>query len=218
MGKTKYQQQGGCLSGLAILIPAFLFAFLSHHDLEQTLRNESSVTASAKGNKGNDPINPYNNLANTGGSQVNQNALPDSIKSPETKSSTTLSDDIPPSGELTGTWPAFRGPGGIGIAPQKNIPVSWDGKSGKNVKWKTEIHLSGYNSPIIWNDKLFLTGASESKRAVYCLDVNSGKILWTKEVEKISGSPAQAPKVNRETGFSAPTVTTDGRQIGRAHV
>jgi len=42
---------------------------------------------------------------------------------------------------------------------------------------------------------------------------STGKILWTTLVEKIAGSPAQAPKVTKETGLSAPTCTTDGRRV-----
>ena len=115
--------------------------------------------------------------------------------------------------ELNSNWTSFRGPGDNGVAYQKNIPVSWDGKSGNNIRWKTEIPLPGYNSPVIWKDKIFLTGANENKREVYCIDVNSGKILWRTAVAKIPGSPDQVPKVNRETGFSAPTVTTDGIRV-----
>jgi outer membrane protein assembly factor BamB len=99
------------------------------------------------------------------------------------------------------------------VAYQKNIPISWDGKSGKNIRWKTEIPLPGYNSPVIWKDKIFFSGANENKREVYCIDLNSGKIIWSTAVVKIPGSPEQPPKVNRETGFSAPTVTTDGIRI-----
>jgi outer membrane protein assembly factor BamB len=48
---------------------------------------------------------------------------------------------------------------------------------------------------------------------VYCFDLNTGKILWQTVVDKIPGSPATAPKVNGETGFAAPTLTTDGRRV-----
>ncbi len=115
--------------------------------------------------------------------------------------------------EIRSNFPSFRGPGGNGVAFQKNTPVSWDGISGKNVRWITEIPLPGYNSPIIWNDKIFLSGAKENQREVYCLDASDGKILWTTNLSKIPGSPAQNPKVTAETGLAAPTLTTDGYRV-----
>ncbi|MCX6273554.1 MAG: PQQ-binding-like beta-propeller repeat protein, partial [Bacteroidetes bacterium] len=77
----------------------------------------------------------------------------------------------------------------------------------------TAIPLPGYNSPIIWNDRIFLSGANETKRELYCFDANTGKLLWLTKAEKIPGSPVEVPKVNRETGFCAPSLTTDGRRV-----
>lgn len=108
---------------------------------------------------------------------------------------------------------AFRGPGGNGIAFQKNIPTSWNGESGENVLWKTEIPMEGFNSPIIWDDIIFLTGATKTKMEVYCFDRNTGKILWTAPVENIPGSPATAPKVPDYTGYAASTGATDGKNV-----
>ena len=122
-------------------------------------------------------------------------------------------DGFPNLNELRTNFPAFRGVGGLGIAYQKNIPTSWDGKSGKNIRWKLKIPLQGYNSPIIWNNNIFLSGASEKSREVYCIDKTSGKIRWKASVNDIPGSPALAPKVNGETGFAAPSLTTDGRRV-----
>ncbi|MFA6400182.1 MAG: PQQ-binding-like beta-propeller repeat protein [Salinivirgaceae bacterium] len=107
-------------------------------------------------------------------------------------------------------FPTFRGPGGNGIAKQKNIPISWDGLSGTNILWKTAIPLPGYSSPIIWADKIFVTGANTAKREVYCIDRNTGAMVWAVVVENIPGSPGQAPKVIAETGHAAPTAATDG--------
>ena len=66
---------------------------------------------------------------------------------------------------------------------------------------------------MIWNDRIYLSGASESKREVYCIDALSGKILWTSTVDKIQGSPSQVPGVSKETGFAAPSLTTEGIRV-----
>ena len=107
----------------------------------------------------------------------------------------------------------FRGPFGNGVSQHKNIPVDWDGGAGKNIRWKAEIPMQGYNSPVLWEDKIFLTGGDNSARMVYCFDSGTGKLLWQQEVRDIPGSPATPPRVTEDTGLSAPTVATDGTRV-----
>ncbi|PLX13751.1 MAG: hypothetical protein C0598_02910 [Marinilabiliales bacterium] len=121
--------------------------------------------------------------------------------------------EFPSEIEILNNHPSFRGPGGNGISYRKNIPISWDATSGDNLVWKVEIPLHGYNSPIIWEDKIFVSGANSAQREVYCIDRNSGKILWTGEVKDIEGSPATSPEVTEDTGQAAPSLTTDGRRV-----
>lgn len=121
--------------------------------------------------------------------------------------------EVPFSEEVAKNYNAFRGPGSNGIAFNTNIPENWNGETGENIRWKTKIPLQGYNSPVVWNDKIFLTGASKDKREVYCFDSQSGEILWTSAVENIPGSPATAPKVPDYTGYAASTGTTDGKHF-----
>ncbi|MFK5924534.1 MAG: PQQ-binding-like beta-propeller repeat protein [Verrucomicrobiota bacterium] len=111
-------------------------------------------------------------------------------------------------------WPGFLGPR-AGLADAKALPTTWDGEKGEGIRWKTEIPLPGFNSPIIWEDKIFLSGADEKNREVYCVDRESGKILWTKKVEKIPGSPSfeDSPEVNDDTGYAAATMATDGVRV-----
>jgi outer membrane protein assembly factor BamB len=48
---------------------------------------------------------------------------------------------------------------------------------------------------------------------VYCFNRLDGKLLWEKEANDIPGSPATPPKVTGDTGLSAPSVATDGKQV-----
>lgn len=121
--------------------------------------------------------------------------------------------EFPSEEEIRQNHPTFRGPGGNGISYHSNIPVSWDVTTGENILWKLAVPLHGYNSPIIWEDKIFLSGATSIKREVYCIDRITGKILWTTEVKNIPGSPASSPKVTNDTGHAAPTLATDGRRV-----
>ena len=108
---------------------------------------------------------------------------------------------------------SFRGPFGLGVIYNKNIPVEWDGNTGKSVLWKTPVPKPGFNSPVIWDDKIFLAGADENNREVYCFNRSDGKLLWTGKAGNIPGSPSSPPRVTEDTGLSAPTVTTDGKGV-----
>jgi outer membrane protein assembly factor BamB len=115
--------------------------------------------------------------------------------------------------EMRNNWPGFRGPEGIGWAYHTNVPTEWDGPSGKNILWKIPIPHRGYNSPIIWEKKIFLSGADRRTQVVYGIDADSGEILWQTELNDIPGSPETKPQVTQDTGYAAPTMTTDGTRV-----
>jgi len=115
--------------------------------------------------------------------------------------------------ELKKNHNSFRGPLGQGIIYHKNIPTSWDGAAGTNVIWKVPVPKHGYNSPVIWGEKLFVAGGDESSREVYCFNRNDGKLLWTGVADNVPGAPAKPPRVTEDTGLSAPTLATDGNGV-----
>ncbi|MFC1538507.1 PQQ-binding-like beta-propeller repeat protein [Candidatus Latescibacterota bacterium] len=115
--------------------------------------------------------------------------------------------------EIRNNWPNFRGPEGIGVAYNTNTPTQWDGQTGENILWKTEIPVPGYNSPIIWENKIFLSGADDETQTVYCIDADSGAILWEREINDLQGSSENRPDVSEDTGFAAPTMATDGTLV-----
>jgi outer membrane protein assembly factor BamB len=133
-------------------------------------------------------------------------AATDSLKSGELQ-------EYPDASQVRANYPSFRGPFGNGVSSSKNVPVDFDGPSGKNILWKVNVPLPGNNSPVIWGDKLFLSGANAQKREIYCFDKYGGKLLWTAPVDNIQGSPSTAPKVTEDTGLAASSLTTDGRFV-----
>ncbi len=108
---------------------------------------------------------------------------------------------------------SFRGPLGQGVSFHKNIPTKWDGEAGTNILWKSPVPKHGFSSPVIWGDKIFVTGSDKQSREVYCYNRADGKLLWTGKADNIPGSPATPPKVTEDTGLSAPTLTTDGQRV-----
>ena len=115
--------------------------------------------------------------------------------------------------ELNKNYPFFRGPKTTGIAFQTNIPENWDGASGENILWKVKPPKKGYSSPILWGDRLFITGADDEARQVYCYNKNSGELLWQANAENIPGSPSSMPKTTDDTGLAASTMATNGNAV-----
>ena len=133
---------------------------------------------------------------------------------PEESEGTGVAVGPPPTyEEIVKHWPRFRGPDGNGHCRYDNVPRTWDGKAGTNVAWKTEVPLPAPNSPIVWGDRVFLTGASRQAREVYCFDAATGEILWTGPVGTPAGSMTEPPEILEDTGYAASTAATDGRFV-----
>jgi len=110
-------------------------------------------------------------------------------------------------------WPSFRGQDSRGIAGGTDFPSEWDGASGKNIGWKIEVPGKGKSSPVVWGDKLFITGARDRICEVYFIDKAIGKILWTGMASDIAGEPSVLPKSDPEAGLAVSTVTTNGKAV-----
>ena len=107
----------------------------------------------------------------------------------------------------------FRGYMSQGISYHKNIPESWNGSTGENIKWKVASSKPGYSSPVIWGDMIFTSGGDAKARVVSCYNRHTGQLLWEKEVTGITGSPAVPPRVTDDTGLAAPTMSVDGNRV-----
>ena len=105
-------------------------------------------------------------------------------------------------------WPQFRGPTHQGRSTETGLPLHWSATS--NVVWKTSIPGESWSSPVIWNDRVFLTTATDHGQTcrVLSLEANSGKILWDREV--FQQSPRR--KESRNT-YATPTPATDGERV-----
>ena len=129
-------------------------------------------------------------------------------------------------------WPGFRGPQGCGFIENVKTALNWNIDSSKNIKWKTPIPGLGHSCPVIWDDYLFVTTATnkanneslkvglygdideandsiEHEFKVYCLDKNTGKIVWERVAHK------GIPKSKRHTKGSQANCTpaTDGKYL-----
>lgn len=77
-------------------------------------------------------------------------------------------------------WTRFRGPNGSGISAATGIPVTW---TEDDYNWKTKLPVEGSSSPVLWGNKIFLTGddAENNRRSILCLDAESGRIQWRRD-------------------------------------
>ncbi len=129
-------------------------------------------------------------------------------------------------------WPSFRGPRATGVLDGADLPLEWDGPSGRNIRWKTPIPGLGHSCPIAWGDKVFLaTAISDADKAgikhglygdvapvkdesphawkVLCLNRLDGTLIW--EATACQG----VPKIKRHTKatHANSTCATDGQNV-----
>ena len=104
------------------------------------------------------------------------------------------------------SWPRFRGPNGTGIAnTDHELPVTFN--QTKNTIWQTTVS-EGHSSPIIWGNRIFLTGQNDDSLESLCLNRQTGEILWRKAVLQI-----KAERVHRVNSRASPTPVTDGSRV-----
>jgi outer membrane protein assembly factor BamB len=131
-----------------------------------------------------------------------------------------------------GNWPSFRGEQASGVVDLQNLPENWEVKSGNNIKWKTPIPGLAHSSPVIWENKIYITTAISSKDKasfrhglygdgdasedrskhrwiLYCLDKKSGIILWESLIKE--GVPID--KRHIKSTYANSTPATDGRYV-----
>ena len=109
---------------------------------------------------------------------------------------------------LAENWPGWRGPSGDGVSSEKDLPTRWS--KTENIAWKAPIAGEGHSSPIIWEDRVFLTTSltEKNERRLLCLNRLDGKTLWDRVV--VNSPPESIHSLNsRASG----TPATDGKCV-----
>lgn len=102
-------------------------------------------------------------------------------------------------------WPQFRGPNGSGIAEGTGYPVEFG--PGKNVIWKTDLPR-GLSSPVIYGDRLYLTGLEGERLVTLALDRATGKVEWRQFAER-----RRSEKLHQLNHPASPSVAADSRNV-----
>ena len=112
--------------------------------------------------------------------------------------------------EAQDPWPEFRGSLQNGYAAaNSHIPFTWT--ETENIKWKTAIPHSGWSSPVIESDVLWMTSATPEGTEFYVIGVNaeSGKIVYNEQLFTCETPEDLGNTVN---GYASPTsAIRDGR-------
>lgn len=123
--------------------------------------------------------------------------------------------------EKVSDWTAFRGPNGQGKSGDRALPTTWSDR--ENVVWKVELPGAGTSSPIVLGQRVYLTcftgygvqgrpqgKLDDLKLHVVCLERDTGKIVWKKDIEPASGEQAT---IRESHGYASGTPTTDGERL-----
>ena len=102
-------------------------------------------------------------------------------------------------------WSRFRGPNGSGVSTTGNLPAVFGPET--NVVWKTPLPF-GHSSPVLTEDRIYLTGARGDRLLTIALDRASGRTLWEREAPR-----ARTEKLDNRNGPAAPSAVTDGRDV-----
>ena len=108
-----------------------------------------------------------------------------------------------------GDWTQFRGPGGSGISPEKDLPTLWSKSEG--LRWSVDLPGRGLSNPVIAAGKVYVTACSgyrQRRLHVLCFEEKTGKKLWERQFTA-TGSTACHPVSN----MAAPTPVTDGQAV-----
>jgi len=134
------------------------------------------------------------------------------------------------------SWPSFRGPAAGGVADGPPAPTSWNVETGEHVLWKTDLPGLAHSSPVVWGPRVFVTSAvrlagpselaslygspgygagksvtDEGPHAfrLYCLDRESGAILWERTAREGTPQVKRHPK----SSHANPTPAVDAQRV-----
>jgi outer membrane protein assembly factor BamB len=91
------------------------------------------------------------------------------------------------------------------------LPIEWsaiEGAGWKNVAWKQPLPGPAGSTPVIWEDRIYLTSATEDDQLILLCMTTSGKELWRRRLD--SGN---RPVRGDEGNLASPSPSTDGKHV-----
>jgi outer membrane protein assembly factor BamB len=105
--------------------------------------------------------------------------------------------------DAAANWPRWRGPHDNGSTASGSYPVSW---RPDNIRWKVRLPGKGCSTPIVWNQRIYVTAPTNEQDAVLAFD-REGKALWHRTLGP------ENPGKHRNGSGSNPSPATDGSRL-----
>ncbi len=109
----------------------------------------------------------------------------------------------------------WRGPAGTGVCRETGVPWRWSRE--ENILWTAEIPAWGNSTPVVWQDRVFLTTQDDQNDLLLiCLSKTDGRAFWTRKVgndEAPSEAPRGRQKFHALNNLASPSPVTDGRFV-----
>ena len=100
-------------------------------------------------------------------------------------------------------WNQFRGPNATGTAAGFKPPLNI---VARQAAWRTPLP-PGKSSPVLWGERIYVTGVEDNRLATVALDANSGQIVWKSSAPRV---PLERVHLANSTAASTPCVDEDG--------
>lgn len=106
-------------------------------------------------------------------------------------------------------WPDFRGPHFDGRTSATSLPLVWSEQ--QNIRWKTAIPGLGHSTPVIWEDKIWLTTATSDGTQLFALQVS----LETGEIQRrVKLFDVSEPQpINGMNSYASPSPVIDKQRL-----
>jgi outer membrane protein assembly factor BamB len=106
--------------------------------------------------------------------------------------------------EPAAEWARFRGPNGSGVSEGGALPTEFG--PAKNVIWKTALPR-GYSSPIVFGNRIYLTGFRDGRLLSMAIDRAAGRVLWEREAPR-----SRSEKLDNRNHPASPSAAADGER------
>ncbi len=102
-------------------------------------------------------------------------------------------------------WPQWRGANGDSICREIGLPTQWS--QTENVKWRLPLAGSAGATPVVWEDRIFLTAIEGDDLVLVCASTD-GEILWSRTI-----GTGNRDARSGEGNSASPSPCTDGEHV-----
>jgi outer membrane protein assembly factor BamB len=103
-------------------------------------------------------------------------------------------------------WPQWRGPRLDGVSLEKNLPAEFG--PNKNVAWRTPLPGQAGATPVVWDNRIFVSSVDGAELVLLAFETSNGKQLWRQVVGK-GNRTARGDEGNS----ASPSPSTDGKHV-----